>query len=150
MADESGAARLSYNANVIFALCSWPCSLKFLWAPIVDARFFRSVGRRKSWIVPAQSMAGILMVMGANFVERQLGLGFGHTLGETVNVKDVTVFFLVLYALMATQDIAVDGWDFEKDSWPWDCVKLDWSKHWFLFRFAGFLALNDAETSEHH
>jgi Acetyl-coenzyme A transporter 1 len=33
-ASASAAARSSYNANAIFALCSWPFSLKLLWAPI--------------------------------------------------------------------------------------------------------------------
>ncbi|KAG7342352.1 acetyl-coenzyme A transporter 1 [Nitzschia inconspicua] len=42
------AARASYNANAIFALCSWPFSLKLLWAPIVDAIYFKRFGRRKS------------------------------------------------------------------------------------------------------
>jgi len=40
----ASAARLSYNANAIFALCSWPFSLKLLWAPIVDAIF-----SKKNW-----------------------------------------------------------------------------------------------------
>ena len=69
------AAKLSYNANAIFALCSWPFSLKLLWAPIVDSIFFKRFGRRKSWLVPVQTISGFVMVFGANFVERQLGLG---------------------------------------------------------------------------
>ena len=107
-ASARAAARLSYKANAIFALCSWPFSLKLLWAPIVDACFLKKFGRRKSWLVPVQALAGILMVVGANFVERQLGLGVGHTIGESINVKGVTAFFFALYFLMATQDIAVD------------------------------------------
>jgi PAT family acetyl-CoA transporter-like MFS transporter 1 len=51
----------SYNANAVFALCSWPFSLKLLWAPIVDAVYFKRFGRRKSWLVPVQMMAGCLM-----------------------------------------------------------------------------------------
>jgi PAT family acetyl-CoA transporter-like MFS transporter 1 len=101
----AAAARLSYNANAIFALCSWPFSLKLLWAPIVDAVYFRSFGRRKSWLVPVQAMAGILMVSGSSFVERQLGLGHGidASASDSFNVKGVTVFFFALYFLMATQ-----------------------------------------------
>jgi PAT family acetyl-CoA transporter-like MFS transporter 1 len=101
----AAAARLSYNANAIFALCSWPFSLKLLWAPIVDAVYFRSFGRRKSWLVPVQAMAGLLMVLGSSFVERQLGLGHGidSSASDSFNVKGVTVFFFALYFLMATQ-----------------------------------------------
>ena len=35
-----------YNAQAIFALCSWPFSLKLLWAPLVDAVFSKVIGRR--------------------------------------------------------------------------------------------------------
>jgi Acetyl-coenzyme A transporter 1 len=151
-ATAGAAARVSYNANAIFALCSWPFSLKLLYAPVVDACFLRGFGRRKSWIVPAQALAGILMVLGANFVERQLGLGVGHTLGESINVKGVTAFFFALYFLMATQDIAVDGWALtmlskkNRGRGP-ICNSIGQNIGYFL-SFVGFLALNDTESSE--
>jgi len=69
LSQSSGAVTsAAYSAQAVFALCSWPFSLKLLWAPIVDACFFTRVGRRKSWLVPAQALAGIMMVYGANFV----------------------------------------------------------------------------------
>jgi MFS transporter, PAT family, solute carrier family 33 (acetyl-CoA transportor), member 1 len=151
-ATASAAVRDSYNANAIFALCSWPFSLKLLWAPIVDSCFIRRFGRRKSWIVPTQSLAGILMVLGANFVERQLGLGVGHILNESINVQGVTAFFFVLYFLMATQDIAVDGWALtmlskkNRGRGP-ICNSIGQNIGYFL-SFVGFLALNDAESCE--
>lgn len=151
-ASSSAAARMSYNANAIFALCSWPFSLKLLWAPIVDACFLKGFGRRKSWLVPVQALAGILMVLGANFVERQLGLGVGHSLTETINVKGVTAYFFALYFLMATQDIAVDGWALtmlskkNRGRGP-VCNSIGQNIGYFL-SFVGFLALNDAESSE--
>lgn len=148
----ASASRLSYNANAIFALCSWPFSLKLLWAPIVDACFIAKYGRRKSWLVPVQFTAALLMVCGANFVERQLGLGIGHTLGEGMNIKGVTVYFFALYFLMATQDIAVDGWALtmlskqNRGHGP-VCNSIGQNIGYFL-SFVGFLALNDAESSE--
>jgi MFS transporter, PAT family, solute carrier family 33 (acetyl-CoA transportor), member 1 len=152
-AASSAAARSSYNANAIFALCSWPFSLKLLWAPIVDSCFLRRFGRRKSWIVPVQSLAGVLMVCGANFVERQLGLGtIGPALPESINVRGVTAFFFVLYFLMATQDIAVDGWALtmlskkNRGRGP-ICNSIGQNIGYFL-SFVGFLALNDAESCE--
>ena len=66
--------KMAYNAQAIFALCSWPFSLKLLWAPIVDACFSKKFGRRKSWLVPIQLVAGILMVGGSGYVESELGL----------------------------------------------------------------------------
>mmetsp|Transcript_2091 Transcript_2091/g.2989 ORF Transcript_2091/g.2989 Transcript_2091/m.2989 type:complete len:614 (+) Transcript_2091:370-2211(+) len=162
----ASASRLSYNANAIFALCSWPFSLKLLWAPIVDAVFFKRFGRRKSWVVPVQFLAGILMVGGSNFVERQLGLG---SVGEvesqmvkvegsdiaalsSMNVKGVTAFFFVLYFLMATQDIAVDGWALtmlsKKNRGRGPVMNSIGQNIGYFLSFVGFLALNDAESSE--
>jgi hypothetical protein len=52
LASSTEAARASYNANGIFALCSWPFSLKLLWAPVADSCYIHRFGRRKSWLVP--------------------------------------------------------------------------------------------------
>lgn len=174
----STAARLSYNANAVFALCSWPFSLKLLWAPIVDSIYCSAFGRRKSWLVPVQGLAGLLMIGGSDFVERQLGLeeyipaissagadsiesaaeaavAASHPLLESaksMNVKGVTIFFFVLYFLMATQDIAVDGWALtmlskkNRGRGP-VCNSIGQNLGYFL-SFVGFLALNDAESSE--
>jgi MFS transporter, PAT family, solute carrier family 33 (acetyl-CoA transportor), member 1 len=143
-----------YNANAIFALCSWPFSLKLLWAPIVDACFFRRFGRRKSWLVPVQLCAGMLMVAGSSFVEHQLGISSSSSLSEntTTNVTGLTAFFFVLYFLMATQDIAVDGWALtmlskkNRGRGP-VCNSIGQNIGYFI-SFVGFLALNDAESCE--
>lgn len=181
------SAKLSYNANAIFALCSWPFSLKLLWAPIVDSIFLKRFGRRKSWLVPVQTLAGLVMVFGSNFVEQQLGLGSLTSLSSqdgggtetsrdlrvaserklvqaasgamvstspdgTMNVRGVTAFFFLLYFLMATQDIAVDGWALtmlskkNRGRGP-VCNSIGQNIGYFL-SFVGFLALNDADSSE--
>lgn len=67
------ATKMVYNAQAIFSLCSWPFSMKLLWAPIVDACFSKRFGRRKTWIVPVQATAGICMLMGSKYVENHLG-----------------------------------------------------------------------------
>jgi MFS transporter, PAT family, solute carrier family 33 (acetyl-CoA transportor), member 1 len=140
-----------YNANAIFALCSWPFSLKLLWAPLVDALYWPRMGRRKSWLIPVQTLAGCLMVGGANFVEQELGL-LAPAASTTMNVRGVTSFFFVLYFLMATQDIAVDGWALTMLSKPNRgkgpiCNSIGQNLGYFL-SFVGFLALNDVEASE--
>jgi len=46
-----------YSFQAIFSLCSWPFSLKLLWAPLVDATgfpFLERFGKRKSWIMTLQ------------------------------------------------------------------------------------------------
>ena len=147
------AAKASYNANAIFALCSWPFSLKLLWAPIVDAVYFKRFGRRKSWLVPVQTLAGLIMYGGASFVEKQLGLShLSSATATTMNVKGVTTFFFLLYFLMATQDIAVDGWALtmlskeNRGKGP-ICNSIGQNIGYFL-SFVGFLAFNDIEASE--
>ncbi|SRR6266404_5673891 len=54
--------RLSYSKIAIFTLSSYPYSLKLLWSPFVDAWFFPSVGRRRSWIIPMQTILGCIML----------------------------------------------------------------------------------------
>ena len=147
--------KIAYNAQAIFALCSWPFSLKLLWAPIVDACFSKRFGRRKSWLVPVQLIAGAIMVFGSDYVERELGLGGGGGGGgsvDTMNVRGLTFFFFALYFLMATQDIAVDGWALtmlskkNRGKGP-ICNSIGQNIGYFL-SYVGFLALNDVGSSE--
>jgi len=171
-AHHPNVAKMAYNAQAIFALCSWPFSLKLLWAPIVDAVFSKRFGRRKSWLVPVQAAAGLVMITGSDYVEQQLGLGELEKLSSppevvkkaadaviskmaesaTFDVKGVTAFFFVLYFLMATQDIALDGWALtmlskrNRGRGP-VCNSIGQNLGYFL-SFVGFLALNDAESSE--
>ena len=147
-AGSNAVASKLYNAQAIFALCSWPFSLKLLWAPIVDAVYFKRFGRRKSWLIPIQTMAGALMLFGSSWVDTQLeSSDLNH-----FDVKGITMFFFCLYFLMATQDIAVDGWALtmlskeNRGRGPL-CNSIGQNIGYFL-SYVGFLALNDAETSD--
>ena len=53
---------LSYSQIGIFTLSGYPYSLKLFWSPIVDALFFRKVGRRKTWIIPMQLIIGTTLL----------------------------------------------------------------------------------------
>jgi MFS transporter, PAT family, solute carrier family 33 (acetyl-CoA transportor), member 1 len=55
-------AKMSYSEIAIFSLSSWPYSLKLLWSPIVDALYWPELGRRKSWIIPIQTLTGMLFL----------------------------------------------------------------------------------------
>lgn len=94
---------LSYSQLATFALSSYPYSLKLLWSPIVDSVFIRSVGRRKSWIIPMQLIVGTLMLYISLNVQKLLD-------DPGNNVTELTVIFTMLVSFSATQDIAVDGW----------------------------------------
>ena len=104
---------VSYEGLSLFSLVSIPFSLKLLWAPLVDSCYFRSVGRRKTWIIPVQILTGVVMLVAAPHVDSWMGTIDGSSGAKDVKgpqVAVLTAFFLFLYFLMATQDIVVDGW----------------------------------------
>lgn len=97
---------VSYTDQAFFSFVFWPFSLKLLWAPLVDAVYFKNFGRRKSWLVPTQYILGIFMIYLSTQVDRLLG----NIDGRTPDVVALTVTFFLFEFLAATQDIAVDGW----------------------------------------
>jgi MFS transporter, PAT family, solute carrier family 33 (acetyl-CoA transportor), member 1 len=88
-------------------------------------------------------LCGLLMLCGA----RSIGTWMGDS-GESPDVLALTVYFSVLYVMMATQDIAVDGWALtmlsrENVGYASTCNSLGQTMGFFLAH-VGFLALNDA------
>lgn len=96
---------VSYKDQAFFSFVFWPFSLKLLWAPMVDAVYFKSFGRRKSWLVPTQYTLGLFMMYLSSQVDSMLGEE-----GKSPDVVALTVTFFLFEFLAATQDIAVDGW----------------------------------------
>lgn len=100
----------------MFSFVSMPFSLKIFWAPIVDSVYFQSVGRRRSWIIPIQIICGFLLIYCATDVGAWLGdipaasSEGEQAVGSGANVPALTLFFVFQFFLMATQDVAVDGW----------------------------------------
>jgi len=91
---EHGAtpAELGY-----FAFAQLPWSLKWLPAPLMDRFTYLAMGRRRPWVILAQTgmlLAGIAFAF------------FPHALG---NVALLTTLCFILNAFSATQDVAVDG-----------------------------------------
>jgi PAT family acetyl-CoA transporter-like MFS transporter 1 len=104
----------SFSDQATFSLASWPYSLKLLWAPIVDALYTQRwhLGQRKSWIVPVQFVTGIIMIILGVHVDDVFGSAPEASAkeGGRIDVASLTASFFLLYLLVATQDIAVDGW----------------------------------------
>jgi MFS transporter, PAT family, solute carrier family 33 (acetyl-CoA transportor), member 1 len=97
--------KLSYGEIGVFSLASYPYSMKLLWSPIVDAIWSRRFGRRKSWIVPIQTISGIMLVWMGGRAEDMM-----EHAASTLYMFTFVFFMLVM--LCATQDIAVDGRSF--------------------------------------
>ncbi|EZG03359.1 hypothetical protein H106_06841 [Trichophyton rubrum CBS 735.88] len=98
---------LSYGQIGVFSLASYPYSLKLLWSPIVDAVWSQRFGRRKSWIMPIQTISGLAMVYLGSHIANMMTAAADKG-GDGIWGFTKWWFFLVF--LCATQDIAVDGW----------------------------------------
>ncbi|XP_045448041.1 acetyl-coenzyme A transporter 1 [Melitaea cinxia] len=96
---------ITYTQQAEFSFVNWPFSIKLLWAPIVDAIFWPEFGRRKTWLVPVQYLIGIVMIIMSYSMTDWLGQ---HE--QAPRMTMLTISFLFLNFLAATQDIAVDGW----------------------------------------
>ncbi|KAJ8291771.1 putative membrane protein [Rhodotorula toruloides] len=137
-------SKLSYSQIGIFTLCTYPYSLKLLWSPIVDSIFSPKLGRRKSWIVPIQTIVGILFWWLGNNVQQMMEV-------EEPNVHLLTGLFFTLVFFAATQDIAVDGWALtllskENLSYASTAQTIGLNTGYFL-SFTVFLAFNSVEFS---
>lgn len=98
---------LSYGQIGIFSLAIYPYSLKLLWSPIVDAVWSRKFGRRKSWILPIQTIAGVSMIYLGSRIDAMMAKAGEN---DGAGVWGFTGWWFLLVFLCATQDIAVDGW----------------------------------------
>lgn len=97
----------SFKQQAAFSFALWPFSIKLLWAPIVDCLSYKNFGLRKTWLVPTQLLIGLsLIIMSYNLED---WLGISDTKKEP-SILLITVLFFSLNFLVATQDIAVDGW----------------------------------------
>lgn len=133
-------AKASYTQIGLFSITSYPYSSKLLWSPLVDAVYNPSFGRRKSWIIPIQTMTAILMFTFADQAQSFL---------DSTNILDLSVYFFLLVLLAATQDIAVDGWALtllsrEYVGYAATCQTVGLNIGYFL-SFTVFIALSDAD-----
>ncbi|GAA6025567.1 hypothetical protein JCM11491_003216 [Sporobolomyces phaffii] len=137
-------SKLSYSQIGIFTLCTYPYSLKLLWSPIVDSIFSPKLGRRKSWIVPIQTIVGLMFWWLGSNVQQMMEV-------DEPDVNTLTALFFTLVFFAATQDIAVDGWALtllSKDnlSYASTAQTIGLNTGYFL-SFTVFLAFNSVEFS---
>ena len=84
----------------LVSMLGLPWALKFLWAPWVDRYHFPAVGQRKSWILPLQVSAMLVMLAFALLDPEQLKQG---------NWVYLFILLGLINLIAATQDIATDG-----------------------------------------
>ncbi|XP_022169005.1 acetyl-coenzyme A transporter 1-like [Myzus persicae] len=96
--------QFSYYDQAIFSVSTWPFTFKILWAPLVDSIYCPSVGRRKMWLVPVHILLGTCLLVCSFYINGWLSST------EDSNVIPLTVVWLIINCLAATQDIVVDGW----------------------------------------
>ncbi|KAF5356065.1 hypothetical protein D9756_004015 [Leucocoprinus leucothites] len=131
---------LSYSQLATFALSSYPYSLKLLWSPIVDSVFFKSVGRRKSWIIPMQLIVGTLMLYISLNVQKLMD-------DPANNVTELTIVFTSLVLFSATQGWALTLLSQDSLSYASTCQTIGLNTGFFA-SFTVFLALNSESFAE--
>merc|ERR1711981_246128 len=92
---------VSYAQMGVFSLASYPYSLKLLWSPIVDAVWNPKIGRRKSWILPIQTLSGFGMLWLASRVEAMISHAAEN---DGQNVWGFPWWWFGLVFMCATQD----------------------------------------------
>ena len=63
---------LTYSQVGTIALCTVPFSFKLLWSPFVEFYYIKSIGKRRSWIIPTQLMMCIILFYLRLNIERLL------------------------------------------------------------------------------
>lgn len=96
--DSRGA---QWQQQGTFNFVFYPFSLKLAWAPIIDAVYISRFGRRKTWLLPLQFLLGFILFIVSFYLTYLI---------EQLSIKCLTAIFFLVYFLLASQDVCVDGW----------------------------------------
>ena len=97
-------AGITYTELSIVTYSVYPFSLKIFFSPIVETKYLKRVGKRRSWIIPMQITAAFLMIF--------LSYGIDSMIASK-SIYTMTFFFFLIILCLSLQDIAVDGWAVE-------------------------------------
>ena len=81
----------------LLTLGTLPWSLKFLWGPIIDRYQYRSMGKRKPWILIAQSGMILVLISIVLFIDPEK------------DIKSIAYMFLVYNIFTSLQDVSTDA-----------------------------------------
>ncbi|CAF1129391.1 unnamed protein product [Adineta steineri] len=93
--------KASWQQQATFSWVFYPFSLKILWAPILDSVYYYRFGRYLTWLIPIQITIGIILITISFYLESLL---------INLEILPLTFIFIIIYFLIASQDIVVDGW----------------------------------------
>lgn len=96
--------QLTYQEIGIISFSTTPYTLKFLWAPLIEIYYLKSIGKRKSWIVPTQIIGSAILFYLHLTIE---------DLMRTKQIYFLTGLFIANSFVITCQDIAVDSWAVE-------------------------------------
>ncbi|MDP6232677.1 MAG: MFS transporter [Candidatus Poseidoniaceae archaeon] len=88
-----GASELA----LLLTLGTLPWSVKFLWGPVIDRYQMPAYGRRRPWILLAQT--GMMLMLGAMLFVPD----------PTNNVRTIAIMFLVYNIFTSLQDVSTDA-----------------------------------------
>ena len=81
----------------LLTLGTLPWSLKFLWGPIIDRYQYRPMGKRKPWILIAQSGMILVLISMVLFIDPEK------------DIKSIAYMFLVYNIFTSLQDVSTDA-----------------------------------------
>ena len=94
LAAEGFAAK---DLALLLTLGTLPWSLKFLWGPIIDRYQYRPMGRRRPWILIAQSGMILILTLMIFFIDIEN------------DVKTIAYMFLIYNVFTSLQDVSTDA-----------------------------------------
>ncbi len=105
---------VSLQAIGLTGFLAIPWAIKFLWSPYVDKYYSATIGRSRTWILPMQLLAILLLLLVALFNPQ--------TLSTQTGLMQFFVLMFLLNLVAATQDIATDSLavrhlNYEERSW---------------------------------
>jgi len=93
--------KASWQQQGTFNWVYYPFSFKILWAPIIYSVYSHRFGPYITWLVPIQITIGAILFTLSFYFESLL---------VNLNIAVLTTIFFLIYFLISSQDVVVDGW----------------------------------------
>lgn len=95
---NSGA---SYSSLSGFSFITLPFTFKFLFAPIVDSYYFKSIGKHKTYILSANYLISGFLLLNSFFMDQWI---------DNLDITKITVLGFLVMIPFSFQSMALDAW----------------------------------------